>query len=162
MNYFADDFQNLELKKSFRGYDRDVVKSVLGKIADDYRNMDSENQKLKDTIEELNDKLKQFGLVDSALKNALVVAQQAADEIKANADLRADDIIKDSEVTGRNIINDANERVLRISIQYENIKKDVTTFRDMIEGLFVSQVELLHKSVDESLAENINTEHEGD
>jgi cell division initiation protein len=154
MNFTVNNLRKLEFKKSFRGYKEDSVNLVLDQIIDDYQRMELENRELKERVDIFKENLDQYKLVEASLKNALVVAQQTAEEIKLNAHEKADMILSDAESTARQMVNEANERVLTINIQFENMKKEVSVFKAKVESLFLSQLELLRESVKECLSAN--------
>jgi cell division initiation protein len=79
----------------------------------------------------------------------LVVAQQTGEEIKKNAYDKADNIVKDAEVRSQKIINDANQEVIRIRFEYEEMKKRLHLFKTKSETLILSQLELLKQLFDE-------------
>jgi len=151
MIYSVNDLQNLGFKLGFRGYNTKSVDDVIDNVIEDYQKIDEEIRILKGQLEAVNDSLEQYRLVEISLRNALVVAQQTAEEIKQNAQAKAEEIIKEAEKAARDIENDANERMLRINVQFENTKKEVSDFKTQIENSFSVMLNSLSKSVEESL-----------
>ena len=162
MNYAAEDIHNLKFERALWGYKISSVDLALDKVIDDYKKMDAEILELKDKIIAINDNLEQYKLVEVSLKNALVVAQQTAEEIEKSANNKASSIIQEADQIGRQIVNEANEKILTLSLRYENMKRDVSEFKVQIENQFLAQLDLLNKSIEESLSGNLTQEHRDD
>lgn len=145
MNYTPNDLQNLTFKKGLMGYSEDGVNEVLDRVIEDYSAYIRENIELKDKLALLNEGLQHYKLIEESLQNALLVAQQTGEDIKKNAYEKANNIIKDSELRAQKAINDANQEVLRIKFEYEEIKKKLHIFKSKCETLILSQQEILNQ-----------------
>lgn len=144
MNYTPNDLQNVVFKKSvFGGYKEDEVNEVLDSIIEDYNAYIRENIELKDKLTVLNDGMQHYKKIEESLQNTLIMAQQTSEEIKRNAYAKADNIIKEAENKAQKIINDANQEVIRIKFEYEDMKKKLHVFKAKAETLLLSQLEVL-------------------
>lgn len=143
MNYTPNDLQNLSFKKTFMGYSEDQVNEVLDRIIEDYNAYIHENIELKDKTALLNEGLQHYKNIEEALQNTLLVAQQTSEEIKNNAYAKAENIIKEAEIKAQKIINDANQEVVKIKYEYEELKKRLHMFKSKAETLLLSQLEIL-------------------
>jgi cell division initiation protein len=143
MNYTPNDLDNMKFKKSLRGYDEDQVNEVLDNVIQDYELYIKENIELKDRISVLNEGIQHYKNIEESLQNTLIVAQQTGEEIKKNSYDKADNIIKEAEIKAQKIINDANEQVIKIKFEYEEMKKRLHVFKTKSETLILSQLELL-------------------
>ena len=143
MNYTPNDLQNLTFKKSLLGYSEDVVNDVLDKIIEDYSAYIRENVELKDKLALLNDGLQHYKTIEESLQNTLLVAQQTGEDIKKNAYDKAENVIKEAEIRAQRLINDANQEVVKINFEYEDMKKKLHIFKSKCEMLLMSQMELL-------------------
>lgn len=142
MNYTPNDLDNMKFKKSFRGYDEDQVNAVLDNVIQDYELYIKENIELKDRISVLNEGIQHYKNIEESLQNTLVVAQQTGEEIKKNSYEKAENIIKEAELRAQKIINDANQEVIKIKFEYEEMKKRLHLFKTKSETLILSQLEL--------------------
>ncbi|QNU68473.1 DivIVA domain-containing protein [Ruminiclostridium herbifermentans] len=142
MNYTPNDLDNMKFKKSFRGYDEDQVNSVLDNVIQDYELYIKENIELKDRISVLNEGIQHYKNIEESLQNTLIVAQQTGEEIKKNSYEKAENIIKEAELRAQKIINDANQEVIKIRFEYEEMKKRLHLFKTKSETLILSQLEL--------------------
>ena len=143
MNYTPNDLQNLTFKKSLLGYSEDVVNDVLDKVIEDYSAYIRENVELKDKLALLNDGLQHYKTIEESLQNTLLVAQQTGEDIKKNAYDKAENVIKEAEIRAQRLINDANQEVVKINFEYEDMKKKLHIFKSKCEMLLMSQMELL-------------------
>lgn len=143
MNYTPNDLDNIKFKKGFKGYDEDQVNDVLDNVIQDYELYIKENIELKDRISVLNEGIQHYKNIEESLQNTLVVAQQTGEEIKKNSYEKAENIIKDAELRAQKMINDANQEVVKIRFEYEEMKKRLHLFKTKSETLIFSQLELL-------------------
>lgn len=143
MNFTPNDLQNLTFKKTFMGYSEDEVNEVLDKVIEDYNAYVRENIELKDKLTVLNDAMQHYKNIEESLQNTLIVAQQTGEEIKKNAYAKSDTITKEAEIKAQKIINDANQEVVRIKFEYEDMKKRLHIFKSKSETLLLSQLEVL-------------------
>lgn len=143
MNYTPNDLQNITFKKTFMGYSEDVVNDVLDKIIEDYSAYIRENIELKDKLALLNEGLQHYKIIEESLQNTLLVAQQTGEDIKKNAYEKAENVIKESEVRSQKIINDANQEVIKIKFEYEDMRKRLHIFKSKSETLLLSQLEII-------------------
>lgn len=143
MNYTPNDLDNIKFKKNFMGYNEDQVNEVLDSIIQDYELYIKENVELKDRISVLNEGIQHYKNIEESLQNTLIVAQQTGEEIKKNSYDKAENIVKESEIKAQKIINDANQEVIKIRFEYEEMKKRLHIFKTKSETLLLSQLELL-------------------
>lgn len=143
MNYTPNDLDNIKFKKNFMGYNEDQVNDVLDNIIQDYELYIKENIELKDRISVLNEGIQHYKNIEESLQNTLIVAQQTGEEIKKNSYDKAENIVKDAELRAQRIINDANQEVIKIRFEYEEMKKRLHLFKTKSETLLLSQLELL-------------------
>lgn len=150
MNYTPNDLQNLNFKKTFMGYSEDAVNEVLDKVIEDYSAYIRENIELKDKLALLNEGLQHYKTMEESLQNTLIVAQQTGEDIKKTAYEKADNIIKEAELKAQKVINDANQEVIKIRYEYEDLKKRLHVFKSKSETLLLSQLEILKQMFDET------------
>ncbi len=150
MNYTPNDLQNLVFKKMFMGYGEDQVNEVLDRVIEDYSAYIKENLDLKDKLALLNESLQNYKIMEESLQNTLVVAQQTSEEIRKNAYEKADNIIKEAEVRAQQILNTANQEVIRIKFEYEDMRKRLQVFKTKAETLLQSQLEVIRQIFEES------------
>ena len=142
MNYTPNDLQNITFKKGFMGYSEDVVNDVLDKIIEDYSAYIRENIELKDKLALLNEGLQHYKTIEESLQSTLLVAQQTGEDIKKNAYEKAENVIKEAEIRSQKMIGEANQEVIKIKFEYEDMKKRLHVFKSKAETLLLSQLEI--------------------
>jgi len=125
------------------GYSPDVVDDVLDKVIEDYSAYIRENIDLKDKLALLNEGLQHYKTIEESLQNTLMAAQSTGEEIKKNAYEKAENIIKEAELRAKKMIEDANQEVIRVRFEYEELKKRLHVFKSKAETLLLSQLEIL-------------------
>jgi cell division initiation protein len=151
MNYTPNELQNISFKKAvIGGYKEDEVNEVLDKVIEDYSAYIHENIELKDRMSVLNEGIQHYKTIEESLQNTLVIAQQTSEDIKRNAYDKAENIIKESEIKAQKILNDANQEVIRIRFEYDEMKKRLYVFKSKAETLLMSQMEILKHMFEEN------------
>lgn len=149
MNYTPNDIQNITFKKGIMGYNEDEVNETLDRIIEDYNAYIKENIELKDKLAILNEGIQHYKNIEDSLQNTLLVAQQTGEELKRSAYEKADIIAKEAEVKAQKIIAEANNEVLKVKFEYEEMKKRLHIFKSKSETLLLSQLEVLKQMFDE-------------
>jgi cell division initiation protein len=149
MNYTPNDLQNLTFKKTFMGYNEDVVNDVLDKVIEDYSAYIRENIELKDKLALLNEGLQHYKTIEESLQNTLMVAQQTGEDIKKNAYEKADNVLKEADIRSQKLINDANQEVIKIRFEYDDMRKRLHIFKSKCETLLLSQLEIMKQMFEE-------------
>jgi len=145
-----NDLQNITIKKSFMGYNEDVVNDVLDKIIEDYSAYIHENIELKDRMAVLNEGMQHYKTIEESLQNTLMAAQQTGEDIRKNAYQKAENIIKEAELKAQKITNDASQDVARITYEFEEVKRRFSIFKSKSETLLLTQLELI-KQINEEV-----------
>ncbi|ABN52023.1 MAG TPA: DivIVA domain-containing protein [Hungateiclostridium thermocellum] len=154
MNYTPNDLENLTFKRSVvGGYSEDMVNEVLDKIIEDYVAYIRENIELKDKVAMLNEAIAHYKNIEESLQNTLLMAQQTSEEIKRNSYQKAENIIKEAEIKAQKMIDEANQEVLKIKFEYEELKRKLHSYKSKVESLLLSQLEILKPIVEEEEAE---------
>ena len=95
------DIENKRFSKTIKGYNVDEVDDFLDELTIDYEKLYKENSELREQVEKDKKDLEHYKNVEHTLQNTLVMAQTTADDIKSNAQIRADQIIRDAQSEAR-------------------------------------------------------------
>ncbi len=134
------DIQNKQFKKSFRGYKGSEVDYFLDEIVEDYERLYKENIELKDKILMLNEQINHYKGLEETLKETLIVAQNAADELTQAARKKSENIIADGEIMAKELIIDANNKVKDIREEYEYLQREIFIFKTRYKSFLESQI----------------------
>ncbi|MEC2074676.1 DivIVA domain-containing protein [Metabacillus fastidiosus] len=137
------DIHNKEFNKGFRGYDEDEVNEFLDQVIKDYEMIIREKKELEAHVAELTEKLGHFTNIEETLNKSIIVAQEAAGDVKRNAEKEAKLIIKEAEKNADRIINESLSKSRKIMIEIEELKKQSKVFRTRFQMLIEAQLDLL-------------------
>lgn len=145
------DIHNKEFGRRLRGYDEDEVNEFLDQIIKDYEAMIRDNKDLQNQLATVQEKLSHFATIEETLSKTIIVAQEAADELKHNAKKEAQLIVKEAEKNADRIINESLSKSRKIALEVEELKKQAAIYRARFRALVETQLELLGKDGWETL-----------
>ena len=137
------DIHNQEFSKVFRGYDEDEVNEFLDQIIKDYELVLREKKEIEQKLEETYERLGHFTNIEGTLNKSILVAQEAAEEVKRNAQQEAKLTIKEAEKNADRIVNDSLLKARKIAVEIEELKKQSKVFRMRFKMLVEAQLDLL-------------------
>lgn len=139
------DIHNKKFKKEFRGYDPAEVDQVMAEAAKTLERLLQDNMDLKENVERLTTKLEHYQHMETTLHSTLVIAQETAEEVKLNAKRECELMMKEMEVRGQKMLDDAAAKVRRMNVEYEELRKQGQVFRIRQKTLLTAQLEMLKK-----------------
>ncbi|MCV3763835.1 DivIVA domain-containing protein [Companilactobacillus farciminis] len=148
------EIQEKEFDSKFRGYDRDQVGSFLKQAAQDYNLALQKNAQLEKELKETSEQLKYFTDMKDALNQSILVAQEAAEKVKNESEQEAQIIVEESQKKARDLLNqsteksnqilqDASDRARQVTIETDNLKKSVNSFRQGLQGMLKQQLDMV-------------------
>ena len=152
------DIQNKEFDRAFRGYKMEEVDEFLDRVAKELELLVKEKLSLEEKHTLLEDKLAQYQKLEETLHNSIIVAQEAAEDVKRNANKEAELIRKEAEKESQRIIEEARFKASRILAEHEEIYKQAQIFKLRFRSFVEAQLASLELE-DWLQAEN-NEEHD--
>lgn len=149
MNFTPNDIQNILFRKSLFGFNRLQVDDVLEKIVEDMADYIRENTRLKEKLEDAQEKINYYRNIETSLQNSLVIAQQTSDEIISNAKKNAENILKEAELSARRIMESSNQEILSIKFERERLKRELEAYRIKAESIIRAQLNSLQELCEE-------------
>lgn len=143
------DIHNKEFKKSFRGYNEEDVDEFLDAVIRDYEQLYRENIEIKENLDRLNSKLEHFQHMENTLHNTLIIAQETAEEVKLNAKKTTQLMIREAEIQAQRLLDEASNKVRRMSSEYEGLQKQDQVYRLRVRNLVQAQLELLGEVIED-------------
>jgi len=125
-----------------RGFSQDEVDEFLDKVAEDYEALYKENSVLKEKIASVDDKLEHYKKMEMTIQNTLVMAQDAAEQARANSKAESELIIRTANDTAKKIIDKANNDVIAINAEFERTRQEFNKFRAKYRNFMKSQLEV--------------------
>ena len=139
------DIHNKKFKKEFRGDDPAEVDQFMAEAAKALERLLQDNMDLKENVERLTTKLEHYQHMETTLHSTLVIAQETAEEVKLNAKRECELMMKEMEVRGQKMLDDAAAKVRRMNVEYEELRKQGQVFRIRQKTLLTAQLEMLKK-----------------
>jgi cell division initiation protein len=104
-----------------------------------------ENMDLKENVERLTTKLEHYQQMEATLHSTLVIAQETAEEVKLNAKRECELMMKEMDIRGQRMLDEASAKVRRMNVEYEELRKHAQVFRIRQKTLLAAQLEMLKK-----------------
>lgn len=137
------DIHNKEFGRKMRGYDEDEVNEFLDQVVKNYEIVIREKKALEEQVKQNEEKLGHFTNIEQTLNKSILVAQETAEEVRANAMKESKLIIKEAEKNADRIINEALSKSRRIAMDVEELKKQAKVFRTRLKMIVEAQLEMI-------------------
>ncbi|MEG0261190.1 MAG: DivIVA domain-containing protein [Lysinibacillus sp.] len=138
------DIHNKEFTKSFRGYAEDEVNEFLDQIIKDYEIVLREKKELETQLKMSQEQVGHFNTLEETLQRSIIVAQEAADEVRRNSQKEAKLIVREAEKNADRLVNEALTKARKITIEIDELKKQSKVFRNRFKMLVEAQLDLLN------------------
>lgn len=137
------DIHNKEFPTKMRGYDQDEVNDFLDQIIRDYETILKDKKELEKKLKFSEEKVEHYNNLQDSLNKSIIVAQEAADRLKENSDKEAVIIIQEAENNADRLLNDSVEKARRITAETEELKKQSRVFKQRLQLMIESQLEMV-------------------
>ncbi len=137
------DIQQKQFPVKFRGFDVDEVFSFLELVREELEEILRENASFKEQLSRADTQLKDYQNIESNLRETLVTAQQMVDEYKSNSRKEAELIIREAELRADSIIQEAQEKVVKIHEDIVDLKGIRRHFKEEVKRLIESHLRML-------------------
>jgi len=138
------DIEQQEFSRSFRGYNEEEVDDFLDKIVKDYEELIKENAKLRDDMERMKDRLREFSEMEETLRSALLNAQKSAEEMKGRVESEARIVIEKAEKEAELIKHKALQKEDDVKNEINNLRRYKYIFKERFKSmlnLYMSMME---------------------
>ncbi|MFC4409284.1 DivIVA domain-containing protein [Chungangia koreensis] len=137
------DIHNKEFSRGFRGYDEDEVNEFLDQIIKDFEILIKEKKELEERLRNTNDRVTHFTSIEETLQKSILVAQEAAEEVRRNSQKEAKLIVREAEKNADRIVNESLSKARKIAMEIEELKKQSKVFRNRFKMLIEAQLDLI-------------------
>src|SRR5215211_2972233 len=170
------DVRRKEFKSSFRGYDQNEVDDFLDAVADEFERNYTENQRMREEVSSLRDRLQQFEDLEGSIRDALAHAEQAskdlrraasreAEGIKQSAQREADFTLREAQSRSHQMLADSSARLERVQDSYDALQEAKRSFADDFRHLLKTYTDVMEnmevasaREIETSLRERLDTE----
>ncbi|MBI2874755.1 MAG: DivIVA domain-containing protein [Firmicutes bacterium] len=133
------DVHNKEFSRVFRGYDEAQVDEFLDRIVIDLEALLRENAELKDKVSRLSE-------MQDAIQRALLVAQEAADELRAEAEKARDETIQEARRQAGEILKEAEAQAEEARADQRAWQRRTLEFLQRLRELYQSQLDAIDQA----------------
>lgn len=123
------DIQNKEFSRVLRGYKVDEVDEFMEQLSKDFEQAIKDKMALEEEKKQLEEKLTQYQKLEQTLHNAIIVAQETAEDVKRNANREAELIRREAEKDSQRIVEEARYKSSRILAEHEEVYKQAQIFK---------------------------------
>lgn len=110
MKLTALEIKQQTFDKSIRGYDITEVQAFLNLISNEWEHLVTRNRELEQQIGKLNERLKHYERVESALHETLQTAKDSAEKKMESVKKDSRNIIEKAEIEADGILREANQQ----------------------------------------------------
>ena len=139
------DIQNKVFKKGFNGYDKADVDQFTMLILADYEKVYKTSIEATDKINALSKLVDSYKAMEETMKESLLVAQRAADEVLTNAREKAEVIVSESQLKAREIIAAAENKVTELNGKLSELKTAMELYKTQAAGMLNAQIDVINK-----------------
>jgi cell division initiation protein len=142
------DLRQAKFRTAFRGYDRAEVMALMAEVADDYEHALREVDKLREDMSRMEALLNQHREHERDLRNTLITAQKLSDDIRANADAQARQIIREAEGRSDLLLQKTQARLEDVQREIDGMKlkrREVETSLEASIGTLRSTLEFVRE-----------------
>lgn len=109
--------------KMIKGYDPGEVEAFLDDVAGDYEALLKEVTLLKEQLTAQEERSRGLVEREKILQDTLVTTQRLTDEMKASAKREADLVVREAELRGEKMLDDARAEEAEIRVEIQNLKR---------------------------------------
>lgn len=141
------DLERTPIRRAFRGYHRNTVDLLLGRASRTIEELLGEEQRLRAENERLKAELEQYRSLETTMKDALLLAQKAADETRAAAHKEAESIVEKARLQARRQQEDAAADIRRLNEEFQNLEREYRAFLGQYRSLLSQKLEELDRLI---------------
>jgi cell division initiation protein len=137
------DIQQKQFPMKFRGFDVEEVYAFLEIIREEMEDLLRENASLKETVQRLENHIKEYRDMETTLRETLLTAQQLVEDYKTNARKEAELVVKEAELKADTILKEAQEKVIKIHEDIVDLKGIRRHFKEEIKRMVEGHLKML-------------------
>ena len=142
------EIQRQTFATTWRGFDRDEVRTYLAFVAEEVATLQRERDSFGQEVQSLKAIVEDYRHREMILKNTLLTAQRVSDEIRENARRHAEGIVKEAEIQADRLIELAQNRartverdLVDLRVQRQTVRVEMRAFLERMETLLEIQEE---------------------
>lgn len=132
------DLRQVRFRKTFRGFDKAEVIALISEVADDYENALRDVDRLRQEVAKMEALLNQHREHERDLRDTLMTAQRVSDDIRANADAQARQILRDAEGRSDLLLQKTQARLEDVQREIDGMKMKRREVETTLESTIAS------------------------
>jgi cell division initiation protein len=137
------DISGHRFAKRMRGYDPEEVRSFLNLVSGEFEKLIIEGNGLKEELAQIKSSIADYKERERILKETLLTAQKLAEDIKEEARKEASLVIKEAELKGTQLIDQAARKASQIEVVIQNLRAERSAFEERVRGAVETHLRLL-------------------
>ena len=146
------DIQQHEFRRAVRGFDRREVQAFLDLVGEQVSELVRENNELRGDLRRSQQSLEEHRERETTLREAMLSAQRAIEEIREQAKKEAQLIVTEAEMRAEKILQHAHGRISRLTDEIGEIKRQRVRVIEELRSILSTHMKLVDLS-DEAQAE---------
>ncbi len=126
---------------SVYGYNKKEVASFVNEVAKEYESMLNNLKKRDEEIQSLKQELLRYQNMENTLNKALMVAEDAGNQIKRVARDESKSIIDEARRNASRIVNDALMKSEKLQADGENLRLRIVAFKRRFRNILETELE---------------------
>lgn len=155
------DVQQQQFKKTWRGVDRAEVQQFLEMVAAQMSELSRENNELRTEAKRQQREIDTHREREEALREAMLTAQRAIDDIRDHAKKEAQLLVTEAEVRAERVLHNAQSRVSKLAEEVHDLQRQRIRALEELRGTLNTHMKLIEvtekqiESQDEAVANNV-------
>lgn len=116
------DLRQVRFRSTFRGFDKAEVLALIAEVTDDYENALRDVDRLRQDVTKMEALLNQHREHERDLRDTMVTAQRVSDDIRANAEAQARNIVREAEGRSDLLLQKTQARLSEIEREITELK----------------------------------------
>ncbi len=149
------DIQRQAFGLRFRGFDRDEVRTFLSVVAEEVAALQREKDEVEQQLRHLELIVGEHREREAILKNTLLTAQKAAEDIRESARREADTVVKQAELQGDRLLELAQSRAHEVERGILDLRAQRSAIRTDVRALLTRLTTLLDLQEEAEVEDNL-------
>ena len=149
MKYTPLDIQRREFERAFRGLEEGEVRAFLHEVAGEWEELLHENQKLRDEVVDLRERLQQYQEQDRIFRETLLNAQRTKEELLEGANREKALLLKEAHFSADEILRNAQAHTAELESQIRTLKLERVRCLQEIDALMARTRRFLQEEAPE-------------
>ena len=127
------------------GYNRREVNNFVNEVITQTEGIVKKCKEQRNEIEKLKEELKHYRNLESSLKDAIIRAEEAGDNIKRMAREESNMIVTNAKNNASRIVNEALLRAEKIEIKAETLENNIKIFKRKLKLIMEQQMAVVEE-----------------